>query len=420
MARDRSYDVVLWGATGFTGQYVAEFLAERYGDADLAWAIAGRNEERLHALRARLAGIDEDLEDLAILTGDALEPETLEDIAAETHVVCAMVGPYAEYGSHMVAACVDQETDYCDLSGEVHWMRQMIDEHHETARDRGVRIVHGCGFDSVPSDLGTLLVQNHARQAFGTPCDRIDSYVSTSSTSMSGGTYASMVGMYDAMDANPDLRRVLESPYALAPPGERDGPDTETQDGPKYDETIDQWTAPFLMALINEKVVRRSNALLEYPWGREFRYHESTPMGSGVSGATRATGLAAGSFLLDRTMRVETLRGLLAEHLLPSPGEGPSQAEIEESGFEVRLVGTGVAQDTDEAFRIEGHVAADRHMGYGATPWMLGEAAVCLAQGETDSPLDGGVLTPASGIGMPLVERLRDVGMTFTVEDAST
>ena len=329
-------------------------------------------------------------------------------------MICATVGPYAEYGSNVIEACIDHGTDYCDLTGEVHWMRRTIDEYHEDARESGVRIVHGCGFDSVPSDFGTLLVQNHANEQFGTSCSSVDAYVSTSSVSMSGGTSASIVGMYEVMASDSAIRSVVRSPYSLAPKGERNGPDDGVQYGPAYDSVTDQWTGPFIFAIINEKVVRRTNALLGYPWGRDFRYREVTPTGTGPSGAAVATTTSATLALFGGAMSVPTLRTLLQRFVLPNPGEGPSRAAVENNSFAVRLVGTGQS-GSDGEFTVEGRVAADRHLGYGATPWMVGEAAVCLARGETDTPLDGGVLTPAAGIGTPLIDRLRSVGMTFSV-----
>lgn len=417
----RRYDVVLWGATGFTGRLVANHIADHHAD-DCEWAIAGRDRERLAAVREELAAIDTTLESLDLLTGDAFDRESLDDIAEQTTVVCSTVGPYAEYGSKLVAACVSQRTHYCDLAGEVHWMQRMIDEHHETARERGVRIVNGCGFDSIPSDIGTLLLQNHAREKFGTACSRVRTYVTSESFELSeiadassGGTMASMSGTYAARTEDPRARRAIDNPYSLAPAGERDGPDDGVQLGPAYDETTAQWTAPFVMASINEKVVRRTNALLDYPWSREFRYSEATPTGDGVVGAGVAVGKAAGLGAFIGLMSVEPFRKLADKYLLPDPGEGPSRETIEESSFTVRLVGTGEKPESGEKFTVEGTVTGDRDPGYGGAARMLGESAMCLGDDEIETSLDGGVLTPASGIGMPLADRLEKHGMTFSV-----
>jgi len=419
MSRTRDYDIVLWGATGFTGRYVAEYLAERYGDTDLNWAIAGRSSERLKDVRDRLVEINRASAGIDVLTGDAFDPASLDAIAERTEVVCSCVGPYAEYGSNLVEACIERGTDYCDLTGEIHWMRRMIDLHHEEALDEEVRIVHGCGFDSVPSDLGTLLVQNYANEQFDTSCSSVDTYVSTSASSMSGGTYASITGTYDAMSGDSDARRAVRSPYSLAPEGERTGPDDGVQLRPAYDDVVGQWTAPFVFAIINEKVVRRSNALLGYPWGRDFRYREVTPTGPGPTGALEATVTSFASALFGGAMSISPLRALVSRFVHPNPGEGPSRDAVEDNSFEVWLVGTGRGPGSDGEFTVEGRIAADRHLGYGATPWMVGEAAVCLARGETDTPLPGGVLTPATGVGAPLADRLRDAGMTISVNRRS-
>jgi len=414
---DRAYEIVLWGATGFTGRLVAEHLADRYDATDLDWAIAGRDREKLETLRGELAEIDPDWESLDILVGDAFDREGLDAIAERTRVVCTTVGPYAKYGSNVVGACVENGTHYCDLSGEVPWMRRVIDEHHEDARERGVRIVHSCGFDSLPSDLGTLLVQQHAEETFGTACSTVRSFVRSNSLSVSGGTFASMLELYEELSRNPDVRGILQNPYSLAPSGERSGPDEGSQRLPRYDGDVGQWTAPFIMAAVNEKTVHRSNALLGYPWGRAFRYDEVVPTGAGLPGAVSAAGIAGGLALSTAAMAVSPVRRLVDRYLLPDSGEGPSREEIEGGAFEVRLLGTGRSAETNEEFAIEGTVAADRDPGYGATARMIGESAVCLANGDTDTTLDGGVLTPASGIGTSLVDRLEDVGMSFTVDE---
>ncbi|MFB6311292.1 MAG: trans-acting enoyl reductase family protein [Salinirussus sp.] len=416
------YDIVLWGATGFTGQLVAEHLAERLA-VDLEWAIAGRDPEKLTTVRENLEEIDPQLATVDILIGDAFDRESLNTIAEQTSVVCSTVGPYAEYGSELVAACVDQQADYCDLSGEIHWIQRMIDEHHDRARDKGVRIVHGCGFDSIPSDLGTLFIQNHAQDEFGTPCSRVRAYITSPSFELSkmakatsGGTMASMKNLYATRAKDRQIRQTIDNPYSLAPNGERTGPDTGVQLRPAYDSLTDQWTAPFVMAGINEKIVRRTNAVLGYPWGRDFEYSEVTPTGGGFGGASLALAKSVGLGAFIGAMSVRPIRNLVDTYVLPDPGEGPSQDTIEAFWFSVRLVGTGTIPDSGASFRIEGSVAGDRDPGYGSAARMLGESAICLATGDIESPFDGGVLTAASGIGLPLIDRLESSGMTFTIE----
>lgn len=422
---DREYGVVLWGATGFTGRLVAEHLADRYDASDLDWAIAGRSRERLAALRDDLADVDPAWGSLDLLVGDAFDRESLDAIAERTAVVCSTVGPFAEYGTDLVEACVENGTDYCDLAGELHWIQQTVDDHHDEARERGVRIVHACGFDSVPSDCGTLMLQNYARETHGTACSAVRTYVSSRSFALtqlsnagSGGTMASLSGTYAARSRDPDARRAIDEPYSLAPAGERSGPDDASQRWPAGDDD-GEWTAPFLMAPINEKVVRRSNAVLGYPWGRAFEYGEVTPAGSGLSGAVTAAGVSVGLAAFAVVMSVAPLRNLADRFVLPDSGEGPSREWIEDTSFEVRLVGTGTT-DSGREFSVHGTVAGDRDPGYGAAALMVAEAAICLANGDTDTPVDGGVLTPATGIGMPLVDRLREAGITFAVgPDAS-
>jgi short subunit dehydrogenase-like uncharacterized protein len=419
MADDREFDVVVWGATGFTGRLVAEYVAERYGRERLDWAIAGRSRPRLEDLRADLARVDADCEDLPVLTGDAHDRASLDDLVERTAVVCTTVGPYADHGTDLVAACAAAGTDYCDLSGEVHWMRRTVDDHHDRARETGARIVHSCGFDSVPSDLGTLLLQERAREVHGRPCSTVRTLVTGESAdpteAFSGGTLASLAGVYEAASRDPSVRRVLADPYALAPPGEREGPDRGARRLPSYDRDARTWTAPFVMAQINEKVVRRSNALLGYPYGREFRYGEGVPTGDGPLGALGAAGLAGGLAVVDLVMSVGPLRTVAERYVLPDPGEGPSEETIEESSFRLSLRGVGY-DEHDGRFTVTATVEGDRDPGYGSTARMLTESAVCLAREEVDSPVEGGVLTPASGIGRPLADRLGEVGVRFEVD----
>lgn len=408
---DRTYDVVLWGATGFTGRLVAEHFATTHA-SDLRWAIAGRDQTALAALRSELTRIDTDLDDLDILVGDAHDRTSLDAIARETVVVCSAAGPYARFGTPLVEACIDHGTHYCDLSGELHWIRQLIDEHDEAAREAGVRIVHSCGFDSVPSDLGTALVQAHATEQFGSPCSAVEAFVSLDSLSLSGGTVAAMVETYDAIDDDPTVARLLEDSHSLSSTDAT--ADHGTPRWPRYDPVVEQWTAPFVMATINEKVVHRTNDLLGTPWTPDFRYREVMATGPGVRGAVTAAVVSAGLALNTALLSVAPVRRLLDRFVLPDSGEGPSRQEIENGAFTVRLRGTGNdASGLD--FVVDARVCGDRDP-YGASASMLAEAAVCLARHEVDSPHRGGVLTPAAGIGRPLADRLSDVGLTFSID----
>ncbi len=411
---ERQYDIVVWGATGVAGGLVAEYLTERYGPDDLALALGGRSEDRLAAVAADIEQQTE-WDEVPTVVGDATEPESLQAIARDTHVVCTTVGPYTRYGTPLVEACVEAGTDYCDLTGEVNWMAETIETYHDAAVDAGARIVHSCGFDSVPADLGTLLVQDFADETYGAPCERVRIYVDDASGGVSGGTLASAAETFRAAATDRDARAALGDPYSLAPPGERAGLDRGEQRLPRKDHLRSVWTAPSPMAVVNERVVRRSNALLEYPYGRGFRCSEVVPTGRGPVGAATATAVAGGLGLFTAAMTVGPIRAGLKRFVFPDPGEGPTREEAERGHFTVSVVGRGTT--ADGPFTVEAEFGADLDPGYGATARMLGESAVCLLRDETDSPLSGGVLTPASAIGLPLADRLRDVGFTATVEE---
>ena len=413
---DRQHDLVVWGATGFAGRLTAAYLAEQYTPASLSLALGGRDPERLDAVADDLAAENDAWDDLPTVVGDATEPESLQTIAESTDVVCTTVGPYTQYGTPLVEACVEAGTDYCDLTGEVNWIREIIDRYHDEAAADGTRIVHSCGFDSVPADLGTLLVQSFAAETFDAPCETVRIYVDDASGGVSGGTLASMAEVFEAASEDPLARETLRNPYSIAPPGERSGVDPGSQRWPRNDRLRGVWTAPSPMAQVNERVVRRSNALLDYPWGREFRCTEVVTTGRGLKGAAGAGLIAGGLGLFTVAMSVEPLRSAIQRYVFPDPGEGPTEEQIEHGHFTVRVVGRGTGRDGP--FTVEAEFGADRDPGYGGAARMLGESALCLVRDETDSPLDGGVLTPASGIGMPLVERLRDVGFTASVGPA--
>ena len=407
------FDVIVWGATGFTGRLVAEYLARTQDTHRARWALAGRDRARLEQVRASLGSLHPASAELPILLADARDPASLDALVARTRVVLTTVGPYARHGGELVAACVRGGKDYCDLTGEVHWMRQMIDAHHARARETGARIVHTCGFDSIPSDLGVLMVQEHMRAQHGGHCDRVNMYVTKMRGGLSGGTIASALQQFDDLEANPSLRRVVGNPHGLDPEPGRGRPEEKDPMGVRYSEELGQWTGPFVMAAVNTRVVRRSNALLGHPWGRDFLYTEVAAYGRGPKGALTAGAVTAGlgSFMLASSVPV--VRRQLEQRVLPAPGEGPSTEQREKGFFEVKLLGEGTSAKAGGAVKIQGRVAAQGDPGYAATSRMLSESALCLA--FDNPPAEGGVLTPASSMGMRLVERLRRAGMTFEV-----
>ncbi|MFB6157094.1 MAG: trans-acting enoyl reductase family protein [Haloferacaceae archaeon] len=414
---DRRYDLVVWGATGVAGRLVADHLADRNTSETLALALGGRDADRLREVGADLVDRHDGWDDIPTVLGDATDAERLREIARETRVVCTTVGPYTAYGTPLVEACLAAGTDYCDLAGEINWIRETIDRYHDEAVEAGVRIVHGCGFDSVPADLGTLLVQSFAADEFGTRCETVRIYLEAGRGRVSGGTLASAAALFDAASDDPVARRAVRNPYSLAPAGERDGVDPGAQRRPTRDPLRSGWSAPSPMAPVNERTVRRSNALLGYPWGREFRCTEVVPTGRGIGGAAAAGAIAAGLGLGTVAMSVGPVRAALRRFVFPGAGTGPTRDDVDDGHFTVRVLGRGTA--TDGPFVVEAVIGADRDPGYGATARMLGEAGTCLVRGETDSPLASGVLTPASGIGAPLADRLRDVGQTVRVRERS-
>ena len=404
---NREFDVIVYGATGFTGQLVAEYLLGQYGcDANLSWAIAGRSEEKLRGLRRELGTV---AEQLPIVVADSSDSAALNELAARTRVVLTTVGPYALYGSTMVAACVANGTHYCDLAGEVQWIRKMVDQHQERAQETGARIVHCCGFDSIPMDIGVYFLQAEANARHGAYCESITLYVKATKGSMSGGTLASMSNIIQEAQHDRSIARIIADPYALNPPGERQGPDGADQRDVRFDQDVDSWTAPFVMAGINTRVVRRSNALAGYPYGRNFRYREATLTGPGTGGRLKGAMLVAALGALVLGISARPSRALLERFFLPKPGEGPSR-ELQQSGFFSLMQVGKLADGTVMRTRIAG----DRDPGYGSTSKMLSESAVCLAKDELTT--EGGVWTPASAMGAPLLERLRrNAGLTFEV-----
>lgn len=397
----RKYDVIVWGASGFTGRLVTEYLLGKYGaHGDLRWAIAGRDRSKL----------EDTCSDLPVIIADSFDSRAMQSLAADTRVVLTTVGPYARFGSALVEACVAHGTHYCDLAGEVQWMSRMIDRFQQGAENSGARIVHSCGFDSIPSDIGVWLVQQQAIERHGEPCTEIKLLVRAMKGGASGGTFASMMNAVEESRRDHDIARILRDPYALNPEGERCGPDRGDQAGVGFDTETGAWTAPFIMASVNTRIVRRTNVLLDYAYGRDFRYSEATLTGKGPGGWMRSACMTAGlgGFMLASAFGPS--RAVLVKKVLPRPGEGPDRQRRESGFFDLRLIGK-----LPNGTVIRARVTGDRDPGYGSTSRMLGESAVCLATDELS--LHGGFWTPASAMGDLLAKRLVDnAGLTFDIE----
>jgi short subunit dehydrogenase-like uncharacterized protein len=400
----RSHDVVVYGATGFVGRLTAAHLAQ-HTPPDLRVALAGRSRDRLEAARA---GLPPAARDWPLIVADATDPLSLAALATGTRVVVTTVGPYARYGLPLVEACARAGTHCADLTGEVLFVREAL-RFDAAARESGARIVHACGYDSVPSDLAVLLLHERAA-ADGAGGLRDVRLVATARGGVSGGTVDSIRGQIDATRRDPTARRVAADPFALSPDRAAE-PDTPqpADAGPPARTADGRWSAPFLMAPFNIRVVRRSNALQGWAYGRGLRYSEVMGCGRGPLGAAAAVAVTAGLVTFLGAMAVPPTRALL-DRLLPTPGSGPSAAARAKGWFRMAV---DARTESGRPYRAE--VAGRGDPGYAATAVMLGESALALALDGDRLPDRAGSLTPATAQGMVLVERLRAAGHTYTV-----
>lgn len=409
----REFDLVLWGATGAVGRRVAFHLANRAAGTDLRWAIGGRNRHKLDAVKAGLQKIGADP---LIIVGDGRDRAFVADMAGRARVICTTVGPFAMYGTELLEACVAAGTHYCDLTGEPYWMRQMIDAHRAEAEVTGARIVHSCGHDSIPSDLGVFFLQAAAIERFGTPCARVRTRITDLHGGFSGGTAASFVHAMEEGPKNPAIGKMMRDPYALAPRGERQGPDSPDKMMPvstSYDPVLNLWTKPYFMAPMNAKTVRRSNALMGYPYGKDFRYEESGTGGPGVKGWLAAVTYTLTARLFLVAMSIPATRRYLQRKVLPKSGEGPSAAVRESGRYEMVVIGE---QPGGETLSVK--ITGQGDPGVESTSRMLVEAALCLADDADKITVGGGFWTPASAFGDRLIDRVQaHAGLSFDILD---
>ena len=388
----KPFDLVVHGATGFTGRLVVEYLLRRYpAGSGLRWAMGGRNADKLAAVRDELGAPA----DTPLVVTDTGNPASLQALMDQTRLVLTTVGPYQLYGNELVAACARAGVDYVDLCGEPAWMRQMIDAHEAAAKDSGARIVFSCGFDSIPFDLGVFMLQREMQARFGHPADRVRGRVRKMKGTFSGGTAASLKATMAAAAARPQVLELLRNPFSLTPGFE--GPRQPSGSKPMVDDVLGLWVAPFVMAAINTRNVHRSNFLLGHAYGADFVYDEMLVTGAGEKGEALANAVAA-----DKSLGADDG---------PQPGEGPSREERESGFYDVLFIGTDAAGNS-----LRVGVKGDRDPGYGSTSKMITEAAVCLLQDATDTP--GGIWTTAPAMGNALIARLKaNAGLSFTVED---
>ena len=387
------FDLIVYGASGFTGRLVAEYLAQRYGvGGSVKWAMAGRSADKLAAVRDEIGAPKE----TPLVVADADDPASLAAMVGRAKAIVTTVGPYQLYGTPLVAACAKAGTDYLDLCGEPGWMRQMIDAHDADAKASGARILFSCGFDSIPFEAGVRFLQEEAVRRFGAPLPRVKGRVRAMKGGFSGGTAASLKATMAAAMKDPGLIELLKSPFALTLGF--DGPVQPHGMAPEFDDQLGVWVAPFIMATINTKNVHRSNALQGHAYGADFVYDEMMMTGPGEQGEAMAKAMANPNAAMGGSGG-------------PKPGEGPSKEERETGFYDVLFVGTAA-----DGRVLKASVNGDKDPGYGSTSKMLAEAAIALVQDAPDAK--GGVLVPAAVLGDKLVKRLEaNAGLKFTIED---
>ena len=409
-----AFHFVVFGATSFVGQILTRYLLQNYGvGQDIHWAIAGRSPAKLNELKASLG---QAASELPVMIADAANDEQLQAMCAQTRAVVSTVGPYALYGEPLVRACANSGTDYCDLTGEPQWIRRMLDKYENAAQTSGARIVHSCGFDSVPSDMGVYFLQQQATKRFGQPLTNVHMRVKAAKGGMSGGTIASIIELTKEVIAEPSLRKLLANPYALCPADHPYKTRQYNQKGVDKDTDLNSWTVPFIMAAINTRIVHRSNALRQHAYGNHFLYEESMLSGRGMRGWLTGAALvgAMGAFMLGAALKPS--RTLLEKFILPKPGEGPSPAAQEAGYYDIRFIGR-----TDDNQTLVTRVTGDKDPGYGSTAKILGEAVISLAcdlhdQDGNKNHRSGGFWTPASVFDDRYIDRLTgNAGLTFEV-----
>src|SRR5215472_13843005 len=392
MTSSKKFDIVVYGATGFTGQLVAEYLAAHYrNDKSLKWAMAGRSLDKLKSVRDAIGAPA----DTPLVVADAGDPASLQAMVDDTKSIITTVGPYQNYGNELLAACVSSGTDYFDLCGEPVWMHQMIGKHETAAQKSGARIMFSCGYDSVPFELGTFFVQKEAKRVFGAPAARVKGRVRDMRGTLSGGTAASAKATFDAVAKDLSLVQILNNHFALTPGFE--GPKQPKGNKPLYEEDLQSWTAPFMMAAINTRNVHRSNMLMGFPYGKDFVYDEMVLTGPGDKGEANAR-------------KVMAVNSGKTGPKAPKPGEGPSKEERENGLYDLLYI--AIAPDGRQ---VHASVKGDRDPGYGSTSKMISECAICLLRDTPDVP--AGFWTPGAAMQHKLIKRLVDhAGLSFQVE----
>ena len=402
MNAQKKLDLVIWGATGFTGKLVCEYITNSYNSKDLNWTIAGRNEEKLLKLKNRLNIKN------SILIGNSNDKSSLEKICGKTKVICSTVGPYALYGTNLIHACIKMKTNYCDISGETQWIRKIIDTFHEKAKKQKIKIVNSCGFDSIPSDVGVYFCQSNYYKENGVYANEINMRVAGTRGGFSGGTYNSLTNVIHEASLNKSVRKILNNPYGLNPINEQSGPDKKDLKSVEYDNEAKSWIAPFVMAGINTKIVRRSNALLNYKYGNSFLYSEAVLVGNGILG--KIIGYLSLIPILMVIQKKGSVIKKIVDLFVPKAGEGPSKKQRENGFFSLKFF------FGNNRRRYLAKVTGDMDPGYGSTSKMLAECAICLALDDTLNE-NYGVITPSVAFEENILERLQNnAGLEFSMK----
>ena len=399
MSNTQQLDLIIWGATGFTGQLVSEYINKKYSNTALKWGIAGRNKEKASVIAKRL-NIAKD----RVFIADCNNIESLIKLTSKTKVICTTVGPYAKLGTNLIDACIKTNTNYCDITGETQWIRKMIDKYHSKAKENKIKIINSCGFDSIPSDMGVFYSQKKLFEKTGEYANKINMRVAGAKGGISGGTYNSLSNVLEEARVDKEVRKTLTNPYGLNPIDKQNGPDKADLQSVIFDKVSNSWIAPFVMAGINTKIVRRSHALIDFKYGSDFSYDEATLSGKGVLGQVKGYLSLIPIFLATR--KKGSFIKNIVDYVLPKSGEGPSEKTRISGYYNLRFYLT--QQNKIYLSKVIG----DMDPGYGSTSKMLAESAVCLALDKT--PETYGILTPSVALGDSLLKRLQEnAGLTF-------
>jgi len=405
----KQYDIIVYGASSFVGQILTQYLScHLTGKSEIKWALAGRNKAKLAQVQAST-----ETKDIDVIIADASDSRSLDTLCRQAKVIISTVGPYALYGEPLIKSCVENGTDYVDLTGEVQWIDRMLKKYEEKAKKSGSRIINCCGFDSIPSDMGAYFLQQQAQLRFGQAVPATKMAVKKIRGGTSGGTIASVINLAKEAIIDPSLRKKLLDPYLICPDSNQHSKNNLDNSSVFFDSEFDAWTTPFIMAGINTRVVFRTNTLMNYAYGKDFQYSEVMLTGNKSGSKLNAKGMAFGikAFLVLAAMAPS--RWFLEKYLVPKPGEGPTPKEQEEGFFDIRHLGK-----TEDGEIIEIKVTGDKDPGYGSTGKMLAQAALCLANDVGAEEKGGGFWTPASIFGSKLITRLEaHAGLTFELVD---